>query len=357
MIWSMPRNTLIAWTLFGVLAVSVNAATGSVGGLRVFAERRGLLIGGAMRLYPDTLSDPRYLPTFSHEFNFVVPEHVMKFENTHPLPGVYDFLRGDFVVRFAREHDMKVRGHTLAWHEANPDWVTRRKFSPEAMRLLLQEHIATVAGHFRGQVLSWDVVNEAFDDKGRIQNRGPWPWIDHARGRVLRDGDYLRDAFQWAHDADPQALLFYNDYGAEELNPKSDGIYQFIRKKREEGVPIQGIGFQMHIDTGSGVSEESLRANFKRFGELGLIIHVTEMDVGLPNGKGSDPVFLKRQAEEYAKVMRVCLETPQCQAFLTWGLTDKYNWIDEGGQLTSPLLLDAFYNPKPAYEAVRELLR
>jgi endo-1,4-beta-xylanase len=256
---------------------------------------------------------------------------------------------------------MKVRAHTLVWHEANPKWVLEGEHSPEQLADILHDHISTVAGHFRGQVISWDVVNEAFDDKGLIQEQGPWPAIDQAPGRSLAHGDYLRDAYRWAREADPDALLFYNDYGAEELNEKSDAVYRFIKGARADGVPIQGIGFQMHIDTESSLSEESLRANFKRFGDLGLVIHVTEMDVGIPKNKkknkGPTPKQLAAQAELYRKVMRVCRETPQCQAFLTWGLTDKYNWIDEGSDMTSPLLLDAQYQPKPAYRAIQDLLR
>lgn len=335
--------------------VSAASASNRQPGLRDAAEKRGLLIGGALRLYASTLSDPLYLETFAHEFNLVVPEHVMKFENTQPEPNRYDFQGGDFVVQFAHDHEMKVRAHTLTWHDANPKWVTEGQFTPGQLAGILHDHIATVAGHFRGKVISWDVVNEAFDENGNIQREGPWPAIDQGAGRNLGHGDYIRDAFKWTREADPDALLFYNDYGAEAINPKSDAIYRFVMQARLDGVPIQGIGFQMHVDINSAPDEASLRANFKRFSDLGLVIHVTEMDVGIPGGRGDDPDALQAQADVYVMVMRACLDTPTCQAFLTWGLTDKYTWLNSRDE-SAPLLLDVDYQLKPAYFAIEELL-
>jgi endo-1,4-beta-xylanase len=182
-----------------------------------------------------------------------------------------------------------------------------------------------------------------------VNAEGPWPKIDLQPGRA--PGDYVRDAFRWAREADPTAQLFYNDYGAEPLNNKSDGIYRFLKQLKSEGVPIDGIGFQTHISYDQDLPEASLRANFKRFSDLGLVIHITEMDVALPDDKKNDADALQMQARQYEKFLRVCLETRGCQAFLTWGLTDKYSWIDARG-----LLLDKNYAPKPAYDAVARLL-
>ena len=112
----------------------------------------------------------------------------------------------------------------------------------------------------------------------------------------------------------------------------------------------------MHIAADQKISERSLRANFRRFGKLGLVVHITEMDVALPKGAGRDPGALKMQAQQYEKVLRACLQTPQCKAFLTWGLTDKYSWIDDTSDKTAALLLDGDYKPKPAYDAVKKLL-
>ena len=313
--------------------------------LRSLADQCGLLIGGAVRLYPETLADPKYLDTFRREFNVAVPEHAMKFENTHPSKTVFDFSQGDFLVKFAEGNKIKLRAHTLVWHEANPKWILQE----DSLRDVLHEHISKVAGHFRGRVISWDVVNEAIDDDGNVSDEGPWPKIDAKPGR--EPGDYVRDAFRWAREADPKALLFYNDYGAEVVNKKSDGIYRFLKRLKSEGVPVDGVGFQAHIAYDQDLPEESLKANFKRFSDLGLVVHITEMDVAIPNDKAADPEALQKQAGQYEKYLRVCLETPNCRAFLTWGLTDKYSWIDSTG-----LLLDKNYAPKPAYDAVSRLM-
>jgi|GEM_PF-836104 len=354
MFFAMASAGLVVLGLFS--NVRADAAAGldlrPAAGLRAAAEKRGFLIGGALRLYPQTLADPLYLPAFEREFNVVVPEHVMKFVTTHPKPDVYDFGPGDSVVKLARENRMAVRGHTLVWHDQVPGWVLRRKGSSEALRQILHDYILKVAGHFRGQLLCWDVVNEAVDDDGDINAEGPWPRLDAGR----KPGDYIRDAFRWAREADPEALLFYNDYGAEELNKKSDGIYRLLKTLKEEGVPIQGVGFQTHISYDQDLSEESVRANFKRFGDLGLDVHVTEMDVSIPKDKSRDPDALQKQAGQYRKILGACLQTPRCRAFLTWGLTDKYTWIDDSSDKTAPLLLDRQYRPKPAYDAVRALL-
>jgi len=350
---------MVFLALSGLLAGS--AAFAQDAGLRSLAAKRGLLIGGALRLYPETMADPQYLPTFAREFNVVVPEHAMKFDATHPRRDAYDFRAGDFVVKFASEHGMLVRGHTLVWHEAIPAWVLAYKDSAPALRAILHDYIATVAAHFAGRLLSWDVVNEAVDEDGRLSpTAGPWPKIDEGRA----PGAYIADAFRWAREADPKALLFYNDYGAETVNKKSDGIYALLKKLRDDGVPVQGIGFQTHVAYDDAISEESLRANFKRFSDLGLVIHITEMDVGVTESGKNDPKVLALQAEKYRLFLAVCLETPRCQAFLTWGLTDKYSWLDGGAparlddrDLTAPLLLDRNYRPKPAYDAVAELLK
>ena len=318
--------------------------------LRSLADKRGFLVGGAVRLYPETRADPQYWDTLKREFNVAVPEHAMKFGNTHPSKDVYDFAQGDSLVDFAEANGMKVRAHTLVWHEANDLWVHKYEKSSADLREILREHILKVAGHFRGKVISWDVVNEAIGDDGRISDEGPWPKIDAQPGRA--PGDYVRDAFEWAREADPQALLFYNDYGTELLNPKSDGVYRFLKQLKAAGVPVDGIGFQTHIAIDQDLPEESLRANFKRFSDLGLVIHITEMDVAIPDALRRDADALQKQAGQYEKFLRVCLATPNCRAFLTWGLTDKYSWID-----SSALLFDKNYVPKPAYDSVNRLLQ
>ncbi len=337
-------------------AILILFATQALGGnsdtLRSRAEKKGLFIGGAMRLYKETLDDPKYFETFKNEFNVIVPEHVMKFDATHSSEKTYDFSGGDLIVDFANHNSMKVRGHTLVWHEAVPPWVNQYKYSRRKLKAILHDHILSVVTHFKSKLLCWDVVNEAIGEDGKISREGIWPRID--KGKHL--GDYIKNAYRWAHQADPDVLLFYNDYGTEEINKKSDGVYNFIKDLKKEGVPIHGVGFQVHISYNEPLNEESIRENFKRFSDLGLLLHITEMDVGIPKDVPLTPPVLEQQAEQYRKVFGACLATPLCQAFLTWGITDKYTWINQVTDMTAPLLLDEFYLPKPAYRVVKSLL-
>jgi endo-1,4-beta-xylanase len=333
--------------LFASQAFADNSDT-----LRTLAEKKGLFIGGAIRLSEETLNDPQYFETFKNEFNVIVPEHVMKFDVTHSSEKTYDFSGGDFIVDFANHNSMKVRGHTLVWHDAVPEWVNKYKFSRRKLKAILHDHILNEVTHFKSKLLCWDVVNEAIGEDGQISRQGIWPRID--KGEHL--GDYVRSAFNWAHQADPNVLLFYNDYGTEELNKKSDGVYNFLKKLKEEGVPVHGVGFQVHISYDEPLNEKSIRENFKRFSDLGLIIHITEMDVRIPKIVSRTLPILEKQGEQYRKIFGACLVTPLCQAFLTWGITDKYTWITEVSDMTAPLLLDELYAPKPAYKMVRSLL-
>ncbi|HMD17944.1 MAG TPA: endo-1,4-beta-xylanase [Terriglobales bacterium] len=169
----------------------------------------------------------------------------------------------------------------------------------------------------------------------------------------------MERCFRWAHEADPQALLFYNEAEAEVVNPKSDAIYAMVRDFRQRGVPIDGVGFQMHI-ANLHADVASISANIKRFTALGVQVHVTEMDVALPVDADRNPsqADLQRQAEIYRQIAAACLSHPGCAAIETWGFTDKYSWIGSHSKQTqgAALLFDRSYRAKPAYEALRDAL-
>ena len=170
---------------------------------------------------------------------------------------------------------------------------------------------------------------------------------------------YIERCFLWAHEADPQALLFYNDAEAETVNPKSDAIYAMVRDLRQRGVPIDGVGFQMHI-ANLHADAGSISANISRFTNLGVQVHITEMDVALPvdaNGNAS-PEDLQLQADIYRQIASACVAHPGCTAIQTWGFTDKYSWIGSHSKKTqgAALLFDRKYQDKPAYDALRNVL-
>jgi endo-1,4-beta-xylanase len=255
---------------------------------------------------------------------------------------------------------MKVRGHTLLWSEYNPAWLVEGRFTPAQMSELLREHITRVMRHYRGKVFAWDVVNEVFLADGSVE---PSVWYDQPGiGFKGRGTAYVEQAFRWARAADPDALLFYNDYDTEGVNPKSDAVYAMVRDFRQRGVPIDGVGIQAHIMELETRDLETLEANIARLAALGLQVHITELDAGLPlnpDGSLKDPSALGRQAEIYRRIADACLRHPRCTAFQTWGFTDRYTWIPNftRGTKGMPLPFDSRYGKKPAYDALLEAFR
>jgi endo-1,4-beta-xylanase len=325
-----------------------------------------MLIGTAVR--PAQLSETAYASTLAREFNMLEPEDALKWEVVHPEMQRFDFSQADQVVDFAARHGMRVRGHTLVWHRQNPKWLTEGNYTSGELAEILEKHIKTVVGHYRGRIFAWDVVNEAFDELHPGQLRSTI-WRDQPGIGLAGNGrastyeqtySYIERCFRWAHEADPQALLFYNEAEAEALNPKSDAIYAMVRDFRLRGVPIDGIGFQMHISN-LRVDVASISANIKRFTALGVQVHITEMDVALPVNASGDARSedLQLQADIYREIASACLSHPGCSAIQTWGFTDKYSWIGSHSKQAqgAALLFDRNYRAKPAYAALREALR
>jgi endo-1,4-beta-xylanase len=339
-----------------VLAFALSCAAG-VGGsaqtLRRRADAAGVLVGAAVD--PRRFDEPAYASTLAREFNMVEPENVLKWGTLRPGRDTFDFSAGDRVVRFARAHGMKVRGHCLLWSEYNPAWLSKGGHTPEQLNAVLREHVFKVMRHYSGRVFAWDVVNESFLADGSVEES---VWYDSPGIGLKGKGTaYIEQAFRWAREADPKALLFYNDYDTEGVNPKSDAVYEMVRDFRARGVPIDGVGIQAHIMDLDNRDIETFAANLERLAALGLQIHITEMDVGLPvdaRGELRNPEDLKRQAEIYRHIAEVCFRQPKCTAFQTWGLTDKYSWIPDWtkGKKGAPLLFDKSYAPKPAYASV-----
>ena len=317
-----------------------------------------MLVGAAARPY--CLSESAYAQTLGREYNMLEPEDAMKWEVLRPDAETFDFSQADQLVDFATRHDMKVRGHTLVWHRQNPSWLTQGGFTPDQLAKLLETHIKTVVGHYRGKVFAWDVANEAFDEQPRLGQLRDTIWYDQPGIGLAGQGTaYLERAFLWAHEADPQALLFYNEAEAETLGPKSDAIYAMVQDFRRRSVPIDGVGFQMHLsDLHPDVT--SISANIGRFTALGVQVHITEMDLSLPvdadgNASAQD---LQQQAKVYRQIAAACLSHPGCTAIQTWGFTDKYSWIGSHSQGTrgAALPFDRNYLPKPAYWALHDAL-
>lgn len=318
--------------------------------LRELAEQRGLYIGAAA--WTNHLSVPEHAEILAREFNMLTPEHEAKHCMVERQPGQYDFTATDQLVAFAEEHDMTVHGHTLVWHSCMPSWIEVGAFTRDEAIAMMRDFIMTMVGRYKGRIPIWDVVNEAVADGGADLRDTPW--------RALIGDDYIELAFQFAHEADPDALLFYNDYGTEPMNAKSDAVYELVSDLLARGVPIHGVGLQAHFDVGT-IDYNSVAENIQRLGELGLQVQITELDIKYRDAQPS-PVLLRQQARDYRRVMEVCLGNPACTAFIVWGVSDQFSWL-RGESLgfflnpsVTPLLFDDDYAPKPPYFEVLDAL-
>jgi len=311
--------------------------------LRNLADRRSIGIGAAVAVRP-LREDAAYRAVLGREFNMVVAENAMKIHVLQPNPGTFVFSDADKIVEFAQANNMRVRGHTLVWHGSPPQWLETASW-PRAEALdVLSRHIATVVGHYKGIVCAWDVVNEAVNDDGSMRKT---VWLDRI------GPDYLDHAFRLAHEADPKARLFYNDYGAEWPNKKADAILAMVTRMRSDGVPIHGVGFQCHFDCGKYPGPAEFAANMNRFSALGLEVQITELDIRIPLPVTEDKRAL--QARVYRDIIDAACSTTNFTAVLTWGFTDSYSWVPNFFKgYDEALPFDRGFKPKPAYDAIRD---
>jgi endo-1,4-beta-xylanase len=215
-------------------------------------------------------------------------------------------------------------------------------FSREEWINILRDHITTVVSRYQGKIYAWDVVNEAVNDDGSLRDT---VWLRNI------GPEYLDLAFRWAHEADPNALLFYNDYGGEGLNQKSNAIYDLVNGLLDRGVPINGVGLQMHVSLEYSPSPQEVAENMARLSNLGLDVHITELDVRLELPVTEEK--LAAQARIYQELLEVCLNVDNCKAFVMWGFTDRYSWISSFFRgYGSALIFDSSYHAKPAYYAL-----
>ncbi len=313
--------------------------------LRSLAQARHFYIGTTVDVKALN-NEPVYSATLAREFNMVTPEVSMKFSETEPQPDVYTFAKADSIVAFARAHDMQVRVHNLVWYTDLPAWLTTGTFTRDQLITILRNHIITEVTRYRGQVNIWDVVNEAVGDDGALRDsiwlRGIGP-------------QYIDMAFQWAHQANSQARLFYNDYGGEGLGRKSDAIYALVKGLLQRGIPVDGVGLQMHISLDRYPDPQDVLANMQRLTALGLEVQITEMDVKTQDDTRPLAAKLAAEAQLYGEMLHTCLSATRCTAFVMWGFTDAHSWIPAyTGHPDYPLVFDAQYRPKPAYFALQQ---
>ncbi len=309
--------------------------------LREAAEKRGFFIGTAVHSGFFGL-ESSYMKTLNQEFNMIVAENSMKWGTLNSGgPGEYNFSTADLMVESAIENKQTMRGHTLVWHQQAPSWINSVTDKDELTKYMT-DHIKKVIERYKGKIEIWDVVNEAISDGGGMR---------HSQFYDVIGQDYIDIAFKTAHEADPKAKLFYNDYSIDALNQKSDEVYEMIKGMLARGIPVHGVGFQAHVDINFSAEQSQLRENLQRFADLGLEIQFTEVDV-LLKGTGSTESKLEEQARVYGEMLEACLAVRECTAFVMWGFTDGYSWR----AASDPLIFDWAYQKKPAYFKLLEIL-
>lgn len=293
-------------------------------------------------------------------FNAFVYENEMKSESMQPVEGRFVFDKADALVAFAQKQNVKLRGHTLVWHNQYPKWFFSDPSDPmqlpskELLFSRMESHIKTIVGRYKGKVDSWDVVNEVLDDSGNLRNS---QYL-----KIAGSDEYIRKAFQWAREADPNAKLFINDYNIEYTGPKQDGLYNLVKTLREDGVPIDGVGLQAHINIGFPTVND-IRNAIRRFASLGVKVQITELDMSI-YGSGSEPKkeadreILLEQAYKYRDLFAMFQEEAlagNLDMVVLWGLSDDRTWLNNfpvPGRTDYPLLFGKDLRAKPAYWAI-----
>ncbi len=328
------------------------------GSLRSHATAANILTGAAIDVRA-LRTDDRYRRLIAEQCSIIAPENAMKWAALRPASNVFEFADADFFVQYGETSDVKLRGHCLVWHQAMPDWFNDTVYKGNAKAVLV-EHINTVAGRYAGRMHSWDVVNEAVNpyDK-RLDGLRITPWLD------MVGEDYIEIAFRTARQADPGALLTYNEYGLEldnyECDQKRASVLVLLRRLKARNVPIDAVGIQSHLTASMAPASgyAGLRHFIAEVHTMGLQVFITEMDVTDAAINGSQRDRNRAVATTYNDYLHVVLGDPAVKAVLTWGISGKHTWLNKekprlDGSASQPLPFDTAYNALPAFYAMRD---
>ncbi|HEX4412573.1 MAG TPA: endo-1,4-beta-xylanase [Lacipirellulaceae bacterium] len=355
----------------GLSAVSLTSSAAEPLSLKE-AFKNNFLVGVALSTPQVMGQEPASLSLAAEQFNAISPENLLKWQEVHPEPKEYQFEPADRYVAFGEQHGMFILGHNLVWHNQTPRWVFEdaagKPLGREALLDRLHDHISTVVGRYKGRITGWDVVNEAIEDDGTLRK---------TKWREIVGDDYLEKAFQFAHEADPKAELYYNDYN--EWQPaKRRGIKDLVHRLQARGVRIDGLGLQGHWGL-TYPSAAEIEDMFQDYSDLGVKLMITELDVTvLPDAnraRGADitrnealrkeldpysdslPSDVEKQlAERYAEIFRIFVKhSDKLKRVTFWGVHDGQSWRNGWpmrGRHDYPMLFDRELKPKPAFEAV-----
>lgn len=363
----LPRTVIRSLSLAAACAAALSAQT------TLKEAFQGIFrVGSAVNAAQYEDRDARGDAIIKAQFNTISPENVLKWESVHPRPGEYAFDGADRYVAFGERNHMFIIGHTLVWHSQVPRWVFQddkgQPLTRDALLERMHDHIRTVVGRYKGRIGGWDVINEVLNEDGTLRQS---PWL-----KIIGE-DYIAKAFQYAHEADPAAELYYNDYSLEN-GAKRKGAVELVRKLKEQGIPITAVGLQDH-DHMDFPSIEQEDATIAAFEALGVKVNITELDIDMlpratrqntadvsvraqaeaaanPYAEGLPAAIQQALAKRYAELFGVFLKHRGTVTRITfWGVTDGDSWLNNWpvrGRTSYPLLFDRAGKPKAAFEAV-----
>jgi endo-1,4-beta-xylanase len=368
---------LVVTVCCGALAIPVSAQSLAQQPTLKYAFREAFKVGVAVnrvQIYGEDIGGAQLIKS---QFNSITPENVLKWEAVHPRPNLYEFEAADKFVKLGEENGMVVIGHTLVWHNQTPKWVfddeKGNPISREALLARMREHIHKVVGRYKSRIKGWDVVNEALNEDGSLRASA---WL-----KIIGE-DYIEKAFQYAHEADPEAELYYNDYSLENESKRNAAV-ALLQKLKAKGVHVTSVGLQGH-DNLEWPTVEQQDATITAFEQLGLKVNITELDItvlpsntaqptaevttkvssrpGLnPYTTGLPDSVQKALANRYADLYRVFVKHRHSIDRVTfWGVTDADSWKNNWpakGRTDYPLLFDRKGAPKPAFYAVLDTAR
>lgn len=279
--------------------------------------------------------------------SMIVSENSMKWANLRPNEKFWNWSDIDNMVKFAQENAIEVKWHTLFWHQQNSPFLGKLKTKEDALEAM-DTHVKTIMERYKGKISEYDVVNEMFNEDGSMRES---LWYN------LIGPEYIEHALRVAHEADPGAKLYLNEYNNEEQgNAKADAMFNLVKDLKSRGVPLDGVGMQLHLSTEYSYNFDKIRSNVKRYADIGVDVCFSEVDVRMP--LPSTEASLAKQMNIYTSLLKIAIEEPNVKSFITWGFTDKHSWVPGTFPGTGDALLyTKNMEPKLVYEEMLKVLR
>lgn len=355
----MLKKIILTTSIYTLISVSASSQTGTPAAVSLKEAYKDYFPIGVAVSPMALKSDEAGL--ILQQFNSLTPENAMKMGPIHPKEDTYNWAGADSIVAFAQRHGLKLRGHALVWHNQTPSWLfvdnNGNTVSKAVLLQRMKEHITTVVNRYKGKIYAWDVVNEAISDKAD-------EYLRPSRFLEIAGEEYITKAFQWAHEADPNAQLFYNDY--DEINPvKREKMHRLVKSLKDAGIPIHGVGLQGHWAVNEP-SRQQLEETLRRFADLGLKMQITELDISVyakehaareRRPEDANTAFSPEREQQQEAVYKMSFELfrkykDAISGITFWNISDRRSWLDNfpvRGRKDYPLLFDKDLKPKKVF--------